>query len=80
MKVRISVTLSEELLHAIENEVKKENRSAFIERAVWHHLRALRRGARDRKELDAIDFYASKLNSEALDVLNYQDHATHVIR
>ena len=34
MKVRITVTLSEELLHAIETEVKMENRSAFIERDV----------------------------------------------
>ena len=75
MKVKTSVTLSEELLHAIETEVKTENRSAFIERAVWDHLKALRREARDRKELDAIDSYAENLNSEALDVLDYQDRA-----
>jgi len=75
MKVKTSVTLSEELLHAIETEVQMENRSAFIERAVWNHLKALRREARDRKELDAIDSYAEHLNSEALDVLDYQDRA-----
>ena len=80
MKASISVTLSEELLHAIDTEVKMENRSAFIERAVWEHLKALRRDARDWKELDAIDSCAENLNSEALDVLDYQDRTKLVAR
>ena len=75
MKVKTSITLSEELLYAIETEAKQENRSAFIERAVWNYLKALKRATRDRKELAAIDSYADSLNSEALDVLDYQDRA-----
>ena len=73
MKVKTSVTLSEELLNAIETEVQPENRSAFIEQAAWNHLKALRRAVRDREELAAIDSHADSLNSEALDVLDYQD-------
>lgn len=73
MKVKTSVTLSEELLQAIESEVQQENRSAFIEQAAWNQLKALRQAARDRKELAAIDSYAKELNSEALEVLDYQD-------
>jgi metal-responsive CopG/Arc/MetJ family transcriptional regulator len=73
MKVKTSVTLSEELLRAIENEVKQENRSSFIEEATWSYLRAIQRGARDREDLKAIEKYAEELNAEALDVLEYQD-------
>ena len=73
MKVKTSVTLSEELLHAIESEVQRENRSAFIEQAAWNQLKAIRRKARDRQELAAIDAHAKRLNKEALEVLDFQD-------
>ena len=73
MKVKTSVTLSEELLHAIESEVQQENRSAFIEQAAWNQLKAIRRKARDRQELAAIDAHAKRLNKEALEVLDFQD-------
>lgn len=73
MKVKTSVTLSEELLQAIEDQVKQENRSSFIEEATWSYLRAIQRGARDREDLKTIDRYADELNAEALDVLEYQD-------
>ncbi len=75
MKVKTSVTLSEELLQAISDEIQQENRSAFIEEASWSHLRARRRAERDRVELAAIDTHADELNAEALDVLEYQDQA-----
>ena len=74
MKVKTSVTLSEELLKAISSEIKQENRSAFIEEATWSHLRALRRATRDRNELAVIDAHAGALNKEALEVLDYQDN------
>ena len=73
MKVKTSVTLSEELLHAIESEVQQENRSAFIEQAAWNQLKAIQRKARDRRELSAIDAHAKRLNKEALEVLDFQD-------
>ena len=75
MKVKTSVTLSEELLRAITMELDENNRSAFIEEAAWRHLRALRRSARDRREITLIDANAEQLNAEAMDVLDYQDQA-----
>lgn len=37
MKVKTSVTLSEELLRALSDQVEPRNRSAFIEEASWSH-------------------------------------------
>jgi len=73
MKVKTSVTLSEELLHAISAETSESNRSAFIEEATWRYLRLRERQVRDRAELDRINEHADDLNSEAFDVLEYQD-------
>ena len=75
MKVKTSVTLSEELLRALSEEVELRNRSAFIEEASWTYLQALRRAERDRKELAAIDAHVDELNREAREVLAYQDDA-----
>ncbi len=74
VKVKTSVTLSEELLQAISDEVEQKNRSAFIEEASWSLLRARRRAARDRREFAAIAAHAVELNREARDVLEYQDN------
>ena len=65
MKVKTSVTLSEELLQAISVEVDQESRSAFIEQAAWNHLHARRRAIRDRKEPAAIDAKAKELNDDS---------------
>jgi metal-responsive CopG/Arc/MetJ family transcriptional regulator len=73
VKVKTSVTLSEELLRAISDEVDRRHRSAFIEEASWSLLRARRRAERDRQELAAIAAHADDLNREAHDVLEYQD-------
>ena len=75
MKVKISITLSEELLKAIDVETHNDNRSAFIEEAAWNRLRNHRREQRDKAELANIDAHAEKLNSEALDVLGFPDYS-----
>jgi len=72
MKVKTSVTLSEDLLSAIESQVDKKARSAFIEEAAWAYLRAQHRYTRDQKELRTINQHARELNEEAMDVLEYQ--------
>jgi metal-responsive CopG/Arc/MetJ family transcriptional regulator len=41
MKVKTSVTLSEDVLRDLDREVGAESRSAFIERLVRRHLREL---------------------------------------
>ena len=73
MKVKTSVTLSEELLQAISTEASAENRSAFIETATWEYLESRRKRLRDRREMDLISSNADLLNEEARETLEFQD-------
>jgi len=73
MKVKTSVTLSQELLDAIENELHTANRSAILEEAAWELIRSRRNAARDAGELRLLNDAAAGLNDEALDTLDYQD-------
>jgi metal-responsive CopG/Arc/MetJ family transcriptional regulator len=73
MKVKTSVTLSEELVALIDSHTEGEtNRSAFIELAVRTYLQILRRKERDQSDLRAINRLSKRLNKEAEDVLDYQ--------
>ena len=72
MKVKTSVTLSEELLNAISALTDWSNRSALIEEATWRYLRERQRETRDRRELERINEQADELNEEAFDVLEFQ--------
>ena len=72
MKVKTSVTLSEELLKAIAIHVKAANRSALIEQAMWEYLNAHHRADRDRNEMAQINAASAELNREALDTIDYQ--------
>jgi metal-responsive CopG/Arc/MetJ family transcriptional regulator len=72
MKVKTSVTLSEELLEALSSETGQANRSALIEEATWRYLRQRQREKRDARELERINEQAEHLNEEALDVLSFQ--------
>jgi len=73
MKVKTSVTLSEELLHAISSETNAENRSAFIETATWEYLEIRKRHARDRHDATVLEENIDLLNREARETLEYQD-------
>jgi len=73
MKTKTSITLSDELLRLIAENVKGEkNRSAFIEAAVRAYLAATKRHKRDGEDLSIINRLSEKLNAEAADVLGYQ--------
>ncbi len=73
MKTKTSVTLSEELLAAIDAAGGRAvNRSEFLERAGWDRVASLRRQQRDARERKRIDAQAKALNREALDTLDYQ--------
>jgi metal-responsive CopG/Arc/MetJ family transcriptional regulator len=73
MKVKTSVTLSEEVLEEVDSVVEGTgNRSALIEEAVREYLQRLRQRARDERDLYILNDQADKLNEEALDVLSYQ--------
>ncbi|TVR34007.1 MAG: hypothetical protein EA404_03550 [Spirochaetaceae bacterium] len=73
MKVKTSVTLSEELLAAIAQETDTKNRSVLIEEAAWHYLRSRRRAERQKREVERINGHVDALNEEALDVIDFQD-------
>ena len=73
MKVKTSITLSEELLKAIDKRAKKyKNRSDFIEAAVWAFIGQMIRDEQNARDLEIINRRADYLNQEAADVLTYQ--------
>ena len=73
MKVKTSVTLSEDIAKAIDRIVRKgESRSRTIERLLRDGLAKRRRHAVRQRELATINDHAVELNAEAEDVLTYQ--------
>ncbi len=75
MKLKTSITLSEDLLKKVENEGRKgESRSEIIERLLRERLAAESVRVRDARDLDIINRNAEKLNQEAMEVLDYQEN------
>ncbi|RKX75987.1 MAG: hypothetical protein DRP87_13175 [Spirochaetes bacterium] len=73
MKVKTSVTLSEELLEEIDRNIEgSTNRSLFIERAVRSYLKQKQREQREKSDIEILNVHAQKLNREADEVLSYQ--------
>ena len=73
MKKKTSITLSEDLVSAIDHYADRfENRSAFIEAAARTYIATLAREEQDARDLEIINRQANRLNKEALDVLSYQ--------
>ncbi len=73
MKVKTSVSLSEDVIALIDQHADAErNRSAFIETAVRTYLEVIRRKRRDHDDVRTINRFAARLHREARDVLGYQ--------
>jgi Arc/MetJ-type ribon-helix-helix transcriptional regulator len=73
MKVKTSITLSEELLEEIDKQTPAyKNRSVFLEAAARSLLVRLEKAERDAAELERLNRNAAELNREAGDVLEYQ--------
>ena len=73
MKVKTSITLSEDLLKAVDTMAGKPGqRSEFIERALRGYIAEVERAQRSIRERECINRRAVRLNSEAEDVLGYQ--------
>jgi metal-responsive CopG/Arc/MetJ family transcriptional regulator len=73
MKVKTSITLSEDLLEAIDQmSTQFKNRSEFIESALRVYMANLIRDEQNAKDLAIINERVERLNKEAADVLNYQ--------
>ncbi len=73
MKIKTSITLSSDLLAAIDEQSESfKNRSDFIEAAVRAFLAQRLREEREGRDLAIINERADRLNDEAADVLEYQ--------
>jgi metal-responsive CopG/Arc/MetJ family transcriptional regulator len=72
MKVKTSVTLSEDLLRAVDDLARSSSRSEVIERAVRDFLAARARAARDARDLEIMNERADAYNVETADLMTYQ--------
>ena len=73
MKIKTSVTLSDELVEAIDQYSDPyKNRSDFIEAATWAFIKQIIRDQQNARDIEIINRNADRLNAEALDVLAYQ--------
>lgn len=73
MKVKTSITLSEDLLGTVDTlSVGYKNRSEFIEFALWKAIHQMVREERDARDVVIINEHLVELNAEAEDVLEYQ--------
>jgi metal-responsive CopG/Arc/MetJ family transcriptional regulator len=72
MKVKTSVTLSEDLIEAIDERIVNKNRSEFIEKALRAFIAQIIRNEQNAKDIQIINKRADYLNQEAEDVLAYQ--------
>jgi metal-responsive CopG/Arc/MetJ family transcriptional regulator len=74
MKEKTSITLSKEVLTAIDRIAgSKQSRSAFIEAVLAQYLRKQTRARIEARDLALINEAADELNAEVKDVLRYQD-------
>ncbi len=74
MKIKTSITLSEDLLEVVDQQSREynRNRSEFIEDALRAFLAQMLRDERNARDLEILNQRADVLNEEATDVLAYQ--------
>lgn len=73
MKVKTSITLSEDLIKKID-ELSRQygNRSALIEKAIRDFLTTEAKRRRDIQDMEILNRRSDEFNKEAEDVLSYQ--------
>ena len=73
MKHKTSITLSEDVLKAIDEQSGPQgNRSEFIETAIRVYIGQRIRDKQNARDLEIINRQADRLNKEASDVLSFQ--------
>lgn len=73
MKIKTSITLSEEVLREIDQiSGESRNRSAFIENAIQDYLKKRAKKISDDRDLEILNRNSKRLNREAEDVLSFQ--------
>ncbi len=73
MKEKTSITLSKEVLAAIDRLAGSKSRSAFIEAVLAQYLRKRARAQIEARDLELINRAANELNAEVEDILRYQE-------
>jgi len=73
MREKTSVSLTKELLVEIKRVAgARVNRSEFLEAAAWDRISLLKRRRREARDRALLRRHSKSLNTEALDVLEYQ--------
>ena len=73
MKIKTSVTISEELLKLIDEYVDVgQNRSIFLETAAREYIMRLPRANQNIRDIEIINSRVDSLNDEVMDALSYQ--------
>jgi metal-responsive CopG/Arc/MetJ family transcriptional regulator len=72
MKVKASITLSDDVLQAIDELARSSSRSEVIEEALREFLAARARMQRDARDLEIMNQHADAYNLETADFLSYQ--------
>ncbi len=73
MKIKTSITLSEDLLKIIDQRLKQhKNRSEFIENALRTFIAQTIREEENARDINIINENIEQLSQEAEDVLSYQ--------
>jgi metal-responsive CopG/Arc/MetJ family transcriptional regulator len=73
MKIKTSITLSEDLLESVDAmSASYKNRSEFIEIVLRKAIAQMNREKQDARDLEIINQHLDELNAEAEDVLGYQ--------
>ncbi len=73
MKVKTSITLSQDLVEAIDRHAgSHRSRSNFIEAALHAYMELIARNESNARDLETINRRVDRLNREAQDVLDYQ--------
>jgi metal-responsive CopG/Arc/MetJ family transcriptional regulator len=72
MKVKASITLSDDVLRAVDDLAKSSSRSEVIEQALRDFLAARERLLRDARDIEVMNRHAAAYNRETADLLSYQ--------
>lgn len=72
MKMKTSITLSEDLVAAIDKLAGRRGRSAVVELALRAFLEERSRRVRNARDLATLNRHAKELNAEAIDTLAFQ--------
>ena len=73
MKIKTSITLSEELIREIDTyDDQFRSRSEFLETAAQFLIKQLRRAEQDARDIEIIDQWADDLNEEVSEALSFQ--------